>query len=354
METAYRKVKKGNQTHRNYKRRPSRRRRWLSGALALLTAALAVSAGLLAWRLNAAEAELEQLRQEEDRLQAQALQAEQARADAQAQADQLKQDNASLQASLTEAQQAAQVALQALAEKLAADAEERRSTNSPYSWLYPALYAAPADVESQAPDHTVYLTFDDGPSARTAEILDILKENNIKATFFVTGQTSELAQDMMRRIVAEGHTIAIHTYTHQYKTIYASVSAYLEDFDQIYHWVHQVTGVYPQIFRFPGGTVNTYNRELYPSLVAEMDRRGFVHFDWNSTTGDADGQTHTAQELAQNALAQVGANRVIVLMHDSVHKTGTVECLPAVIAGYRDAGYAFAPLTPEVKAITFD
>ena len=152
----------------------------------------------------------------------------------------------------------------------------------------------------------------------------------------------------------EGHTIGVHTYTHDYKEIYASVEAYLADFDRIYNWVYEITGVYPQIFRFPGGTVNSYNGTLYRELVAEMDRRGFVHYDWNAMCGDADGKTHTPEELARNSLAMLGAKRAIILMHDSAVRQTTVACLPTVIAGYRNAGYAFAPLTPEVKSITFD
>ena len=243
---------------------------------------------------------------------------------------------------------------QALQERLAEEAEARKSAASAYDDLYPDLYAAPADLESQAPKNTVYLTFDDGPSQRTGDILDILKERGIKATFFVTGQTSQEAADMMRRIVEEGHTIAVHTYTHQYKTIYASVRAYLDDFYKIYTLIHDVTGVYPQVFRFPGGTVNGYNKNIYKKIVAEMDRRGFVHYDWNALNGDAEGKDYTVEEMTKKALAAVGTSHVIVLMHDSQSKTKTVKCLPAVIDGYEQAGYSFAPLSPEIKSITFD
>lgn len=321
---------------------------------ALLLAAAGVGA-YWSWFL---EGQVARLRRDQEKAVVQAAQA-QVRQDAlEAQAAQLTLDNDGLRARLEETQASEEKARAAEAEALAA-LEEFRTQQPPvagpsYTSLYPELYAAPAQRETVAPDYTVYLTFDDGPSARTAEVLDILKENGIKATFFVTGQTSELAQEMMRRIVNEGHTIAIHTYSHRYTEIYASVEAYLADFERIYTWVHQVTGVYPQIFRFPGGSINAYNKGIYRELVAEMDRRGFVHYDWNAMCGDADGKVHTPEELAQNSLAMVGSKQVIVLMHDNAVRQTTVACLPAVIAGYRGAGYTFASLTPEVKAITFD
>lgn len=333
--------------------------RLLTGAVWLL---LLAAVGVLSYELYLQQGRLGQLRREiaaQDQAASEQDQAASAREEAyaaglQAQVTQLNQDNDALRSQLERAQEEMHRAQAAQKEAKEALEQVHKVTGPAYTALYPALYATSSCRETLAPDHTVYLTFDDGPSARTGEVLDILKENGIKATFFVTGQTSELAQDMMKRIVDEGHTIGIHTYSHNYKEIYASVEAYLADFDRIYNWVYQVTGVYPQIFRFPGGTVNSYNEPLYRELVAEMDRRGFVHYDWNAMCGDADGKPHTPEELARNSLAMVGAKRAIILMHDSAVRQTTVACLSAVIAGYRDAGYAFAPLTPEVKAITFD
>lgn len=338
--------------------RAGRRRRIIRLLTGVTWMLLLVAAGVGAYWSWSLEGQVVRLRRAQEKAVVQAAQA-QIRQDAlEAQAAQLTLDNDGLRARLEETQASEEKARAAEAEALAALAEIRtqapQAASPSYTALYPELYAAPSQRETVAPDYTVYLTFDDGPSARTAEVLDILKANGIKATFFVTGQTSELAQEMMRRIVNEGHTIAIHTYTHRYTEIYASVEAYLADFDRIYNWVYQVTGVHPQIFRFPGGSVNAYNKGIYRELVAEMDRRGFVHYDWNAMCGDADGKVHTPEELAQNSLAVVGARQAIVLMHDNAVRQTTVACLPAVIEGYRNAGYTFAPLTPEVKAITFD
>ena len=332
---------------------------WLIAAIGIAAAAILIAV-LLAVRLQSREAEARQqdetLRTEMAALEEQLEAAEAKIQELQGQLDQEAQDNEALQSQLEAAMKEAQEARDALQRKLVAEAEARRNVASAYSDLYPDLYAQPADLESLAPEKTIYLTFDDGPSDRTAEVLDILKENeenDVKATFFVTGKTGEEAQALMRRIVEEGHTIAIHTYTHKYKTIYASVKAYLDDFYKIYTYIHDVTGVYPQIFRFPGGSNTGYNKRIRSQLIAEMDRRGFVHYDWNALNGDAEGKPYTEEEMKEYALRQVGVSHVIMLMHDAPDKVKTVACLPDIIAGYRDAGYTFAVLRPEIKSISF-
>lgn len=204
-------------------------------------------------------------------------------------------------------------------------------------------------------DNAVYLTFDDGPSARTDEILEILDKYGVKATFFVVGANEEGDLERMQKIVAAGHTLAIHSYSHDYKKIYASVEAYLEDFNQMFCQIYEATGVKPQIFRFPGGSVNSYNVGIHQQLIAEMTRRGFVYFDWNVANGDAVfSKIQPSSTLTANALKGVGtARRAIILMHDSSAKTTTVEALPAIIEGYLEAGYSFAALTPSTRSVTF-
>ena len=120
-----------------------------------------------------------------------------------------------------------------------------------YTALYPDLYAQPWEGERIDGGRVVCLSFDDGPSPNTDRILAILEQYEVKATFFVVGKTGERDQQRMRDIVAAGHTLAIHSWSHDYKKIYASVEAYLEDFYQLYQWIYEVTGVYPQVFRFP-------------------------------------------------------------------------------------------------------
>lgn len=223
-----------------------------------------------------------------------------------------------------------------------------------YTQLYPELYAPEVVRGTEDIEKSVYLTFDDGPSERTDEILKILDEYEVKATFFVVGSHDEAGLARLRAITEAGHTLAIHSYTHDYLKIYDSVEAYLEDFNEMYCQIVEATGVAPRIFRFPGGSINGYNGNVYRGIIAEMTRRGFVYFDWNATNGDAAStKIQSAEVLAANALKGTGSRRAIVLMHDSAVKTTTVTALPTIIEGYRDAGFTFYPLTPETRSITF-
>lgn len=224
-----------------------------------------------------------------------------------------------------------------------------------YQDLYPELYAQPVERGCVYEEKVVYLTFDDGPSERTPELLEVLDYYGVKATFFVVGGESERCQQWMRDIVAAGHTIGVHSYTHSYPTIYHSVEAFLEDFAQEYNLIQNATGVSPQIFRFPGGSINAYNGSNYQEIISEMTRRGFVYFDWNRQTGDAVQSAVPAQTLAANALDQSACmHRVILLAHDSARFTNVVEALPGIIEGYRAEGFSFAALTPEVRPIVFN
>ena len=198
------------------------------------------------------------------------------------------------------------------------------------------------------------LTFDDGPSARTPEVLEILERYGVKGTFFVVNQGTEQSKQWMRDIVAAGHTIGVHSYTHDYETIYSSVEAYLDDFAQMYDVILEATGVAPQIFRFPGGSINAYNGQIYQEIVSEMTRRGFVYYDWNRMTGDAVRRTPAAAVLAKNALSDIRAtDRIILLAHDSKRYTNMVAALPDIIEGYQAAGFTLEALTPEVKPIVY-
>ncbi|WP_227017412.1 polysaccharide deacetylase family protein [Sinanaerobacter chloroacetimidivorans] len=222
-----------------------------------------------------------------------------------------------------------------------------------YQELYPEMYADLSEKTTVSP-HTIYLTFDDGPSDRTAEILDILKEKNVKATFFVIGKEGPKEKELMRRIVDEGHTIAIHTYSHKYEDIYESVESYLADFNKIYHLIYETTGVKPDMFRFPGGSLNIYNARLQMELSSELTRRGFTYYDWNSSSGDADIKTTKDSVYANTTKSAANKDRVIILMHDSVKKKDTVAALPDIIEYFKAKGYDFDKLTNDVKPVAFN
>lgn len=230
--------------------------------------------------------------------------------------------------------------------------EHQNSLSIDYQELYPDMYAKLAK-ETKTEPKTVYLTFDDGPSARTAEILDILKKDNIKATFFIIGKEGEKQKDLLKRMQEEGHTIGIHTYSHVYSSIYDSVESYLDDFYQTYELIHETTGVEPDIFRFPGGSINKYNAKDYEEIISEMTRRGFTYYDWNASSGDASFSASAGSVYNNTVWSSDNKDRVILLMHDSINKTYTVAALPGIIEYYKARGFKFEPITNDVSPIAF-
>lgn len=219
-----------------------------------------------------------------------------------------------------------------------------------YQLKYPELYSEIPD-EFVHKKGTAYLTFDDGPSARTLEILDILREQNVKATFFVV--TEESNPDILRRIVEEGHSIGIHTNSHRYKEIYSSVEDYLDDFHTAYTRICEVVSVKPEVFRFPGGSINAYNRSIYQELISEMLRRGFLYYDWNISCMDAN-PNMTSEGILDSIKASVnGQDRLVILAHDSASKHQTVETLPDIIGYIRGEGYSFERCDRNVEPVVF-
>lgn len=197
---------------------------------------------------------------------------------------------------------------------------------------------------------TMYLTFDDGPSAEnTNTVLDILKEYDIKATFFVVGENVKKHPEVAERIVEEGHTIGIHCNHHNYENLYESKESYLEDFEEAYDIVYEVTGVEVKLFRFPGGSINAYNKDVYEDIIKEMTDRGFVYFDWNASLEDA-AKSNEPKMLLENARSStLGRRNVVMLAHDIIYPT--TQCLDDLIRQFPD--YEFKPLTEEVTPIQF-
>lgn len=232
--------------------------------------------------------------------------------------------------------------------------QPQASNTKNYQQMYPELYCT-RPQEQINPGKTIFLTFDDGPSDRTLEILDILREKGIKATFFVTGNCPAKGKSIMKKIVDEGHAIGVHTYTHAFKKIYASVNAFLDDFNKIYNLIYDATGVKPTIFRFPGGSKNGFNNGNYRELIAEMTRRGFDYFDWNLSAGDAVSRTPTpTSRCISNVLnASKNCRHGVVLMHDARPKNTTVEALPAIIDGLRSQGFSFDKLSNSINPAAY-
>lgn len=189
----------------------------------------------------------------------------------------------------------------------------------------------------------VYLTFDDGPSSNTAKILDILSQYNCHVTFFVTGNGQKYNY-LIKRVYNEGHTIGLHTYTHQYQDIYTSTDAYYKDLTQIGNMVKEQIGFVPKYIRFPGGSSNqvsaSYCKGIMSILVNEVQERGYQYYDWNVNSGDADELSVSASTIVKNSTSS-SADNIMILMHDIDAKKTTVEALPKVIEYYQAKGYIF-------------
>lgn len=180
--------------------------------------------------------------------------------------------------------------------------------------------------------HKVYLTLDDGPSPYTEEILDILDRYDVKATFFVVGKESDADKDALRQIVEKGHSLGVHSYSHKYDEIYASVEDFAADYVKLRSYLKDVTGVTSNIYRFPGGSSNTVSRINIKKCVDYLKGQGVRYFDWNVDSGDSSRVLLSADMLVENSLNGIqNRETTIILLHDLVTKPTTVQALPMII-----------------------
>ncbi len=206
--------------------------------------------------------------------------------------------------------------------------------------------AGPDDI------HKVYLTFDDGPSSNTAQILDILKEYNLKATFFVIGKEDEESKALYKRIVEEGHTLAMHSYSHKYSVLYDSVDSFEDDFAKIQNYLYEVTGKECLFYRFPGGSSNHVSNTDMTEFIRYLSKQGITYFDWNVSSGDATSQAYTAEELVENVMTDVVKYKTsIVLMHDAETKATTVEALGPMIEALQSMGAEILPIDENTTVV---
>lgn len=199
---------------------------------------------------------------------------------------------------------------------------------------------------------TIYLTFDDGPSNNTSKILDILKQEDIKATFFLVNFNSSY-NPVVKRIYDEGHSIGIHSYTHNYKLIYSSVSAYFDDLNKMNDKIKTITGSDTKLLRFPGGSSNTissFNKGIMTTLVKEVTNAGYHYFDWNVDSSDA-WSARNSNDVYNNVINNLKKGTNIVLMHDLSSNEKTVNVLEKIIKDAKEKGYIFANITMNTKEI---
>lgn len=211
---------------------------------------------------------------------------------------------------------------------------------------YPKLIAPDRVVKPLTEGERIcYLTFDDGPSENTEKILDILKEQKIKATFFVIGEElTEERRTTIQRILNEGHAIGMHANVHVYESLYASLDSFLSDYETLYETLKTDYGIETALFRLPGGSacrcLNNHGKEY----IHEMELRGFSCFDWNISGEDSVGSP-TVASIQKNVLTKgLDCRRAYVLLHDSAAADKTVEALPEIIRQFQEAGFLFESL----------
>jgi len=231
------------------------------------------------------------------------------------------------------------------------EGEVKTDTVGTYKLTYKARDAAGNEASAErvvvvrskaSGDRIVYLTFDDGPSDYTAELLDILKKYGVKATFFVTGAGSD---EMIKREYDEGHQIGLHTFTHTYSVVYKSDEAFMGDLRWIQNRVKDATGYESHLMRFPGGSSNTvsrnYSRGIMSRLVKTVANEGFHYFDWNVSSGDAGGAT-TSDAVYNNVVNSLKEGYSIVLQHDT--KKFSIDAVERIIQYGMANGYTFERL----------
>lgn len=178
----------------------------------------------------------------------------------------------------------------------------------------------------------VYLTFDDGPSMYTERILDILDQYHVKATFFVTGEEAVSHPERYQEIVERGHTLGMHSYSHKYSDIYASVQNFTKDLKKLQDFLYDTTGIESNLYRFPGGSSNTVSTIPMKNFCDYLKQEKITYFDWNISSKDASIPTLTADEIVENCTENLGKyQNAVILMHDSAEKKTTVEALAPII-----------------------
>lgn len=197
----------------------------------------------------------------------------------------------------------------------------------------------------------VYLTFDDGPSKnRTDEVLDILKENDVKATFFLIGNQIEGLEDVVKRIYDEGHSIGLHTYTHKFKNIYCNQDKFIQEMCDCRNEINKVIGISPNIIRFPGGS----SKHLSDNYLNRLHNNKFKIYDWNVETSDGLNPKLSPSKMYRKAIKESkNLQSIIILMHCDCRQRNTCKVLPEIIKYYKSQGYEFKTITEETPELYF-
>lgn len=206
---------------------------------------------------------------------------------------------------------------------------------------------------SEGDTHYVYLTFNSIPGDNTEAILDVLAEHNVKATFFVVGSEEEEIGAVYQRIVNEGHTIGMHSYSNQYSLIYSSKDAFKQDYQKISDYIYGLTGTKSTFYRFPGGSGNAISNVNMIEFINVLNQEQITYFDWNVSAGDA-ANHYTKEEVLDNVLEGVAKYKTsVVLLHDNENKSTTVEALGTLIESLKNQGAQILPIDEDTNIIQY-
>lgn len=201
--------------------------------------------------------------------------------------------------------------------------------------------------------HYVYLTFNSVPGDNTKEILDVLAKHKVKATFFVIGSEADGVSDIYRRIVEEGHTIGMHSYSNQYSLIYSSVEDFKKDYQKLSDYIYELTGTRSEFYRFPGGSGNEISNVDMAEFVNVLNKEEITYFDWNVSAGDA-ANSYTKQDVIDNVLDGISKYKTsVVLLHDDKNKSTTVEALSTLINKLKKQGAEILPIDEDTNVIQY-
>lgn len=213
-----------------------------------------------------------------------------------------------------------------------ADGSFHMDIGEPEEEVTEAVEEVTDDETEERHTRKVYLTFDDGPSDNTLPILDILEEYGVKATFFVTGEEAKSHPERYQAIVEGGHTLGMHSYSHKYGEIYASLDDFGSDLLMLQEYLEETTQVTSVFYRFPGGSSNTVSKEPMSVFCDYLTDNGITYFDWNISSKDAANPMRSAEEIIENCTANLERfDNAVILLHDATNKSSTVEALPEII-----------------------